>query len=387
MAVKIAITAYACRAGGGLIQTTNLLRAMNEVAADEQFLMICPANCGYEDIKLSKASQLYLYSEPHTLRPRLKFEFITLPRIVRQYKPDVIFGPANMGLARPPAPQAIYIRNAYFFYDKRHYPDLNLRFRLRLLMLRVQMKQFISASDWVFCQTPVVRKRFSKKYNYPEDKITVLGFPTPEDISLSTCSEPPGVFDRTNRNFYFLVMTHYMPHRNPGLLIPLCRQYGEKLRQKRIKFITTVNPQDSRLSRVFLRDICKWHLEDLIVNVGELSRKEVAAYLDASDVFWLPTLMECLPTSYLEAMSIATPILAPDLDFARYVCDEAAVYYDPWDIDSIFEKIMLLYDDPSLRCKLVEKGKLQLQHSPKLPHNWHEVAATTLEQLRKLAGK
>ncbi len=386
MAIKIAVIAYACRRGGGLFQTINLLKALKNVTEDEQFMIVCPAGCGYEEIELPANSKLFVYKGSHSPL-RYWFELHTLPKIVRNYKPDVIFGPANVGLTNPPVPQALFMRNAYFFYDKKHYPDMNLRTRLRIASLRPQIRKCVSVTDLIFCQTPVVKRRFCEKYHYPEGQIRILGFPPPKEITPITGSEAPSVFDRSSDNFYILLLTPYIPHRNPGVLIPLCRRYGVQIRQKQIKFITTVQVKDHPRAGAFLKEISRQHLEDVIINVGPLSRKDVARYLCCSDLLWLPTLLECLPTSYLEAMSVGVPILAPNLDFANYVCGDAAVYYNPWDVDSMFEKIMLLRENQEISQTLMSKGKLQLQDSKKFPQSWEEVAATTLRELRKLAGK
>jgi hypothetical protein len=53
----------------------------------------------------------------------------------------------------------------------------------------------------------------------------------------------------------------------------------------------------------------------------------------------------------------------------------------------MFEKIMLLRENQEISQILMSEGKLQLQDSKKFPQSWEEVAATTLRELRKLAGK
>jgi glycosyltransferase involved in cell wall biosynthesis len=197
--------------------------------------------------------------------------------------------------------------------------------------------------------------------------------------------ETPLVFKKESSDFFVLLMTCYMPHKNPGVLIPLCNRYGSQIRQKQIKFITTVEPDDHPHAKKFLKEISKPHLKDIITNVGCLSRQNVISYMRNSDIFWLPTLLECLSTTHLEAMALGIPILAPDLDFARYICDDAAVYYDPWNLDSIFKKIMFMRENPQVGHELAKKARLQLQNREKFPASWEEVAAITLQELRKLA--
>ena len=68
-------------------------------------------------------------------------------------------------------------------------------------------------------------------------------------------------------------------------------------------------------------------------------------------------------------------------------CDDAALYYDPWDVDSIFEAIKLLRNDQELRDKLVKNGKTQIANEQKFSHDWKEVANKVLTQLRNIAKK
>ena len=84
-------------------------------------------------------------------------------------------------------------------------------------------------------------------------------------------------------------------------------------------------------------------------------------------------------------MSLGVPIVAPELDFARYVCGDAAVFYDPWDIESIFEKIMLVRENPSLCKEMAEKGRLELLKSEKFSATWEEVATDVLTNLKQLS--
>jgi len=387
MPFKIAVLAQSCRGGGGLYQTKSLLKSIREVSREEKLLLICSAGYGLEQLELPEGSDIFVYEGKHSLIQRSVFESFVLPDIVAKYKPDVIYSPVNKGLPRPCAPQALFIRNAYYFYGRKHYPDMHIALKLRIEATRFQLKRCLPRTDLIFCQTPIVKKRFSEFYNYSENKITVLGFPPPEEIYLSINLSPPELLKEKGDNFYVLCMTCYMPHKNPGILLELCERYGSELRSKKIKFITTVQRNDHPKAGKFLDSIYKKQLEDLIINVGWLDRNQVNSYIRHSDVMWLPTLLECLPTTLLESMCLGTPIFSPDLDFARYVCDDAAVYYNPWDMKTIFNGLVLLRDNKQLRRILVENGKQQLRKEDKFPADWQVVARRTLDELHRLAGK
>jgi len=80
-------------------------------------------------------------------------------------------------------------------------------------------------------------------------------------------------------------------------------------------------------------------------------------------------------------MHFGLPILTSDLDFARYVCDDTAIYFDFWNIDDIAEKICLIRDDSGLRQKLVKNGK---ERVPGFFCEWPEIVAKIIKELGKL---
>ena len=382
--IKIAIIAHNCRTGGGLFGTLNLLKALKNVAQNEQFLLVCSAGYGYEELELPPNSEFYIYQGRHSPLERTWFERVTLPAIVRRYNPDVIFGAANISLARPSAPQAILVQQAHLFANRRDSSDTYLQFRLRIAALKAQVKSCLLSTGLILVQTPIVKKRFSEYYRYPEEKIKILRWPTPKEVKPISGVDIPPVFDKSSTDFYFLVLTRYLPHRNPAILIPLCKYYGEKIHKSKIKFIITVDKADHPHAVKFLNSISENRLGDIIINVGVLSRHDVLRYYSHSHVLWLPTMMETLCLPYLEAMAVGVPILAPDIDFARYVCGKAALFYDPWDMESIFENLMLIREDDSLRQKLVEQGKIEIADRSKFAEDWEEVASDVIRDMRIL---
>ncbi|MBW8000405.1 MAG: glycosyltransferase family 4 protein [Planctomycetes bacterium] len=382
--LKIAIIAHCCRTGGGLSMTLNLLRAMNDIAQDEQFLLIYSSGYGYENIKLSPGSESFFYKGSHSPPARYLFEKFKLPRLIKNYNPDAIFSASNVGLPSISVPQAVLIGQPHLLYDKKHYPQIHLRLQLRIEALKIQTRKFLPSTDIIYAQIPVVKRRFAERYNYPENQIKVLPLPTPAEIKPVEGIEAPALFDKSADNFYILMMTRYMAHRNPGILIPLCKRYADQLRDKKIKFITTVEREDDILVDKFLKNISRYHLEDIITNVGSLSRQEVVQYFSHSQAFWMPTTMETLGLPFLESMTMGVPILAPDLDFARYVCGEAALFYDPWDIDSMFNSVISIRTEESLRQKLIAKGKEEIANSERFASNWEEPAAQIIQDLRFL---
>ncbi|MGF1670524.1 MAG: glycosyltransferase, partial [Balneolaceae bacterium] len=78
------------------------------------------------------------------------------------------------------------------------------------------------------------------------------------------------------------------------------------------------------------------------------------------DALFMPTLLECFSASYAEAMAMEKPILTSDLGFARTVCEDAALYFNPVDAKDISEKIRDLVKNRPLQQQLAVNGKKRL---------------------------
>ena len=50
------------------------------------------------------------------------------------------------------------------------------------------------------------------------------------------------------------------------------------------------------------------------------------------------------------------PIITSDMGFAHTVCKDAAIYFNPVDVEEITEKLISLADDKALQQALVDKG-------------------------------
>lgn len=80
------------------------------------------------------------------------------------------------------------------------------------------------------------------------------------------------------------------------------------------------------------------------------------------DIAFQPTLLECFTATYPEAMRMGVPLIVCDLDFARRLCGDGALFFE-WDnAEQAAEYIHSLAVDKNLSDKMVEAGRKQLLH-------------------------
>ena len=87
-----------------------------------------------------------------------------------------------------------------------------------------------------------------------------------------------------------------------------------------------------------------------IIRLGFTSHEMVPKYLNAADVYVLPSLAEGCSNSIVEAMACGLPIISSDLPFNYDILNSAnSIMVDPNDIDAIADAIRLLKDNAELR--------------------------------------
>lgn len=97
---------------------------------------------------------------------------------------------------------------------------------------------------------------------------------------------------------------------------------------------------------------------DNILFKGALPHDQVPLYLNAADVFVLPTLHEGCCNAVVEAMACGLPVISSNLPFNWDVLDETnSIMTDPNNVDEIAAAILTLRDNHDQR-KVLSKGAL-----------------------------
>lgn len=90
---------------------------------------------------------------------------------------------------------------------------------------------------------------------------------------------------------------------------------------------------------------------------GRLLQQDIPLYLNAADVFVLPTLAEGCCNAIIEAMACGLPIISSNLPFNWDVLnDQNSILIDPNNVNQIAGAIRQLRDCPELRLKMSEEA-------------------------------
>jgi glycosyltransferase involved in cell wall biosynthesis len=377
--LRIAILAVGMRGGGGLTVGLNLVRSFGRVEPQNVYFCAVPPHLGYEEIAAQFPHTTLCTHEHRGLLQRWLFESCRLPRLVRDFAPDVVIALAARGLLRPGALQVAFPQDAHFYYPTRYFGCETLFNKLKKRYHVWHFDRQLRRTQLVLIQTAVGERRLRERFNYAGQTFVCQTSVTPALLQGRRGHPvPPGLRGLAGK-FKLLYVTRYYAHKNLEAALPLFRDYHDDLQD--VVLILTVSADQHANAPRFLRQIERCGLSRHIVNVGPIPHEQVGAYYEHADAFFMPTLLESFGIPYLEAMCFDLPILTSDLDFAHAVCGDAALFFDPWSPSSMRSAILQLKNDSQLRERLVAAGRARLRQD--FP-DWDTLARQVLLRIRCL---
>ncbi len=352
--VNILVNGISAKSGGGRSILNNYLNLLKESSTEDRYYIIVPDSDEYLKVKSDKITVIYcrLISKCSLLLPI--FYFVLIRVIIRRYNINVIL---NFGDVIIPikTPQVYLFDWAYAIYPEsitwsRMDPKEKLIRKIKVYLI----KRYIKLPEVIIAQTNVSRQRLIKYYE--AKRIEVI----PNAVSLDHLT------GGTMRNFNLpegsvklLYLTKYYTHKNIEIFIPLALL----IKKHRLPWvlIITIDEKQHKNARRLLNEIESLRLEQVIINVGPVEMESLPSLYDQSDALLMPTLLESFSGTYVEAMYHGKTILTSDYDFAREICGNAAYYFDPMAVDTIFHAIQVAFSDSKTRYHKITEGRQRLE--------------------------
>lgn len=115
---------------------------------------------------------------------------------------------------------------------------------------------------------------------------------------------------------------------------------------------------------------------------GPASKEELTLLYNAALLFVFPSLYEGFGFPPLEAMASGTPVLSSSAPAMPEVLGDAALYFDPGDVEALTETIERALGDAGLRAELRRRG---LERAAQF--SWRRTAERTLDLYHRVLGR
>lgn len=255
-----------------------------------------------------------------------------------------VFGPSYY---KSKVPKIVGYAIPHFIYkDSPYIANLSIRKKIQLILMQmIKIRLFEKNSDHLIFETEDVKNKFCELYNFKADNTSVISN-TLNSIFLKK-NEWSNKKYNINNDFNILALSANYPHKNLAIIPEIIDILIEKRISCDFKFILSVNKKDLPLPEKYHR---------YINFMGFIPLKDLPNLYSSVDLLFMPTLLECFSTTYLEAMFMEVPILASDMSFAKDVCGEAAHYFKSTSAKSAADAIEFLIHNSKVRSELILNG-------------------------------
>lgn len=351
--MKLIINTTNIRVGGGLQVAYSIINELKHFTANEYHVLLSPQVKQLIDTTTFGANfHFYTFdSNPAYLYKNLFRYNRRHSKIENEVKPDFVFSVFGPAQWVPRAPHFIGFANGYYLFGDSKFIQQNVLTNLKLRLSYYLHRHFIfkelkKEGTLFWIESEDAKNKLSKAINVSLARIHVVS------NTYGTQYQHVQPLQPKNEIFTFVYLASNYLQKNLVIfndIIPILRKKGINCR-----FLLTLRQED------FDRLFPDKEVQSMLHNLGPVDPFDTPEVYNKADALFFPSLLETFSANYPEAMKMERPILTSDLPFARAVCDQAALYFDPYAPNDIVDKIEMLIKDQELRQNLVRSGTQRL---------------------------
>ncbi len=289
---------------------------------------------------------------------------------LKSYKLDVFFSPTHYLPLYTSSPSVISIFDVSYLY----FP--NLFKKKDLYQLKLWGGYSIKKAKKIITISNSSKNDIIKMYKVNPDKVTVI---YPGIKQVLSIKEKVLSMDELNKRFgidnkYILFVGTLQPRKN---IVRLIEAFA-KLKEKDLNLVI-VGKKGWQFEGV-LNAPKKYNVEDRVKFLDSVSDEDLPGFYKNALCFCLPSLYEGFGLPILEAMQYGCPIATSSVSSLPEAGGDAAVYFDPENVEDIKKSLESIIQNSELRDKLIKKGYEQIKK-----FSWEKTARKTLRILEDVA--
>ena len=373
--MRIAIDAHSvgARLGGNETYAINLIEALAQIDQTNHYTIYVTKPPAVDRFANRWPNFTVRLTLPHTPIVRIP---LTLSRELRRHPVDLL----HVQYTAPPfAPCPIVTTIHDLAYE--HLPEtFNRRswMQMRLTVRRTARRaaQIITVSEYS-------RQDIIKTYGIDPELVTVTPEAAPHSFArvtdedrLSNVRKSYGI-----ERDYILSLCSIQPRKNLVRLIQAYSLLRRSHPEGKLPQLVLAGKRawlDNETMRAAQRD----ELSADIRFTGYVADEDLNALYSGATCFVYPSYFEGFGLPVLEAMKCGTPVIAGNRTSIPEVAGEAALLFDPFDVNSLVEALTRVVNDSEYRATLSVKG---LQRANEF--SWQTTARLTLAVYEKAAGQ
>lgn len=372
--MKIAIEAqrlFRKKKHGMEIVALEIIKELQHLNSQDEFFVLAKSD---EDEECISATPNFTIQKI-TSKPYPYWEQISLPKILKKIKPDILHCTANTAPLFYSGKMVITIHDVIYMesvnFSGSSYQNFgNLYRKFIVAKVAKKAKLIITVSEFE-------KKVIATRLNIPENKIRVIyNAVNPQFRELDQASLVSFKNRHSLPDNFILHFGNTAPKKNTvGVLKAFSLYRGNN----KGDFTLVITDCSKDYIQALLKEMNQQELIKDILILNYISFNEVPLLYNLAKVFLYPSHRESFGMPVIEAMACGTPVITSDTSALPEIAGCAALLIDPKNENEIAEQIKRLVNDPELYNQQRTKGFDNARR-----FNWADAAKKTMEIYKEL---
>ncbi|MDF2378648.1 MAG: glycosyltransferase family 1 protein [Candidatus Gracilibacteria bacterium] len=296
----------------------------------------------------------FLHNEPVDM---MYFPHFNVP--VRYKKPFVV---------------TIHDLTLHYFPYKEYTPKWTLKKQIQIWVYKFIMKMTVKHAQHIIAISECTKKDLQKEYKVADEKVSVVYEGVPEHFQAENAPSFKGSKGSIVSKPYLIYTGVWRSHKNLLNLLKSFKKLVDKGHDIQLVITGKKDPAYTEIPAL----IAELELSDRVVLTGFVTDEELISLMSGAVVYVFPSLYEGFGLPPLEAMKLGVPVACSNRASLPEVCLDAALLFDPENVDEISAQIGRFLKKPQLRTEYIEKGKQNLKR-----FSWEKMTKKILSNLKQ----
>lgn len=241
-----------------------------------------------------------------------------------------------------------------------------------------EMENIIKNCDGIITVSQYSKNDIAKDFNYPKDKIFVT-YLASEDIYNPINKLISNSIIKKYYNLpenYILYVGGFSPRKN---IIGLIKAYSTLSKDFKSKYNLVIAGTKGKSYELYKQCAIDNKVEDTVLFPGFIRMEHMPYLYNSASLFVYPSFYEGFGLPPIEAMACGIPVLASNLTSVPEILEDAAMLFNPRDIDELAFKIKEILSNDEISNNLIKKGFLK-----NASLSWKKTALETLNAYNQI---
>lgn len=359
--MNIVLNFIPLKKGGGVQVGLDFISQAIEYGKDHNWYLVASHGTPFASLKPTKNFKI-LKIIPNRVIDRLYFEYFSCKKVLQEIDADVVytqFGPHWPGSGLPNIAGCAYSNLMYPEID--FWGKLPFLERLKKKVIdQFRLKRMLQA-DVVAFETEDLANRAINLYGMAKGRVHFVKPSVSSLVSPTSLHEDTALrCEKIPQGYRILLLSGYHPNKNFELLPQIAHVLASKYKINNVVFVTTI-PSEHFGAIGLARQSRELGVQDNIYNIGPIPYEGCCEIYKSCQAVILPSQLESFSNNIAEAWAMSKPLIISELDWAKSLCGDAAVYYKYNDAQDVAVKIQELLKNNGRYKEVTSRGENMLK--------------------------